>query len=116
MVALRQGDHKAAREAFSAGINESARLVALSADNYEALDSLGLSPCGLAVCNNSEHIPEAIAAYKAARGMPSDNGIIRDVLQRFDALAQADMDGILAEVRPAAAGTEQPQSAGHMAL
>ena len=72
--------------------------------SYEALDSKGLSLCGLALCGDRAQIPAAKAAYKAARAVTSDAGIVRDVLQRFDALAQADTDGILAEVRPVAAG------------
>ena len=104
VVALRQGDRNTAREAFTAAINEASQLIALSADHYEALDVKGLSLCGLALCGDPAQIPAAKAAYKAARAVTSDAGIVRDVLQRFDALAQADTGGILAEVRPVAAG------------
>lgn len=104
VVALRQGELNTAREAFTAANSEASQLIALSADRYEALDVKGLSLCGLALCGDPAQIPAAKAAYSAARAVTSDAGITRAVLQRFDALAQADSAGILAEVRPVAAG------------
>lgn len=104
VVALRQGDLSAAKEAFIGAINEASHLLTLTADRYEALDVKGLSLCGLALCGDRAQIAAAKVAYKAARGVTADPGIVREVLQRFDALAQADGDGILAEVRPVAAG------------
>ena len=70
------------------------------------LDVKGLSLCGLALCGDPVQIPAAKAAYSAARAVTSEAGITRAVLQRFDALAQADTDGILADVRPVAAGVK----------
>jgi tetratricopeptide (TPR) repeat protein len=104
VVSLRQGDLKTARQVFTAAVNGANQLVALTADRYEALDVKGLSLCGLALCGDPSQIPAAKAAYGAARAVTSDSGITRAVLQRFDALAQADADGILAGVRPVAAG------------
>ena len=104
VVALRQGDLPAAREAFTAALKEASQLIALCADRYAALDTRGLSFCGLALCGDPAQIPAAKAAYKAARAFTSDPGITHAVLQIFDALAQADSTGVLAEVRPAAAG------------
>ncbi len=104
VVALRQGEPHTAREAFTAAIKQAGQLIGLTADYYEALDSKGLSLCGLALCGDHAQIASANTAYKAARAVTSDAGIVRDVLQRFDALAQADAGGILAEVRPVAAG------------
>ncbi len=104
VVALRQGDLHTARSAFTAAINEASHLIALTADFYKALDAKGLSLCGLALCGDTEQIPAAKAAYKTARAVTSDGGIIRAVLQRFDALAHVDTHGILAEVRLVAAG------------
>jgi tetratricopeptide (TPR) repeat protein len=104
VVALRQVDRNTARDAFTAAITEARQLIAQGADNYQAIDSVGLSLCGLVLCGDPSQIPVARAAYQAARALTSDAGIVRDVLQRFDALAQADTNGILAEVRPVAAG------------
>ena len=106
VVALRQGDLNSAREAFTAAIKEASELIALTANLYAAIDFKGLSHCGLALCGDPAQIPAAKAAYKAARAVTSDVGIVRAVLQRFDALAQADTGGILAEVRPVAAGVK----------
>jgi hypothetical protein len=52
----------------------------------------------------SKHIPPAIEAYRAARALCKDVGIVNRVLRLFDALAVVDEKGILAEVRKAAAG------------
>jgi len=104
-VALLQGDLNAAKEAFTTAINEADQLIVLTAERYDALDSKGLSLSGLALCGDPAHIPAAKASYSAARAVTSDVGIVRTVLQYFDAVAQPDADGILAEVRPFAAGT-----------
>jgi tetratricopeptide (TPR) repeat protein len=107
LVALRQGDRNAARDAFTTATNEAAQLIALTADRYAALDIKGLSLCGLALCGDLVQIAAAKDAYKAARAVTSDAGIVGTVLQYFDALAEADIDDILAEVRPVAAGISQ---------
>ena len=73
-----------------------------------ALDTKGLALSGLALCQNSEHIPAAKEAYKAARAINSDAGVVGRGLQLFDTLAKADTAGILAEIRVQAAG-EKPQ-------
>ena len=106
VVALRQAELNTAREAFTGAIDDASRLIALTPDRYAALDVKGLSLCGLALCGDPTQIPAAKAAYSAARAVTSEAGITRKVLQEFDALAQADADGILAEVRPVAAGVK----------
>ena len=78
VVALRQGELNTAREAFKTAISEAGQLIALTADWYEALDVKGLSLCGLALCGDPAQIPAAKAAYKAARAVTSDAGIVRD--------------------------------------
>jgi tetratricopeptide (TPR) repeat protein len=104
VVALRQGDLNTAREAFTTALNQATALLAITADLYDALDAKGLSLCGLALCADPKQIPAAKEAFQAARVVTSAAGIVGRVLQLFDALAQADTDGILAEVRPIAAG------------
>ena len=49
-------------------------------------------------------IQQTIEAYRAARALCKDVGIVNRVLRLFEALAVADEKGILAEVRKAAAG------------
>ena len=108
VAALRQDDRNSAREAFATALHEADELLTRNPQFYQALDTKGLALCGLALCENSEHIPEAKVAYKAARAINSDAGIVGRVLRRFDALAKADTAGILGEIRAKAAG-EKPQ-------
>jgi hypothetical protein len=107
VVALLQGDRNTGKEAFTAAVNKAGHLLALTPDRYKALDVNGLCFCGLALCGDSAQIPAAKISYTAARAVTSDAGIVCMVLQYFDALAQADTEGILAEVRPFAAGIAQ---------
>jgi tetratricopeptide (TPR) repeat protein len=104
LAALRQGDRIAAEEALTTALNQAGELLARSPQFYEALETRGLALCGLALCGNLEHIPAAKEAYKAARAINSHAGAIVYALQMFDILAKADTNGILADVRPDAAG------------
>ena len=106
VVALRQQDINTAREAFTAAIDETDKLITLTADWYDALDVKALSHCGVALCGDKAQISAASDAYKAARTVTSDLGVVRAVLQQFDALAHADTDFILNEVRTIAAGAK----------
>ena len=79
-------------------------LLMQSAQNYAALDSKGLAACGLALCGEAARLSDAISAYRAARAINKDAGVVKRVLRLFDALAMVDTEGILKDVRPAAAG------------
>jgi tetratricopeptide (TPR) repeat protein len=107
VVAVRQGDRIAARAAFATALTQARDLLTRSPQLYAALDTQGLALCGLALCENAAHLPGAKEAYKAARALNTDVGIVRHVLRLFDTLAQTDTGGLLAEVRAEAAG-EQP--------
>jgi tetratricopeptide (TPR) repeat protein len=107
LVALRQGDMNTAREAFTAAVNEADHLISLTADRYGALDVKGLALSGLALSGAPVQFHASKAAYNAARAVTCGAGVVRSVLQYFDALALADTDGILAEVRSFAAGISQ---------
>ena len=104
VIALRQTDRPAAREAFATAVQQAEQLLAHSAQNYAALDSKGLALSGLALCEGPQHFAAAIAVYRAARAINKDAGIVGRVLRLFDELAKADAAGILKEVRVAAAG------------
>ncbi len=104
VIALRQADRPAAQEAFAAAKQQAEQLLSHSAQNYAALDSKGLALSGLALCEGQQHVASAIAAYRAARAINKDAGIVKRVLRLFDELAKADANGVLAEVRAAAAG------------
>lgn len=104
LIALRQGDVAAAQEAFVAAISQTDELLGYSVQNYGALDTKGLALYGLILCDGVNRTSEAIEAYRAARAINKDAGIVARVLRLFDALAVADSAGALKEVRPAAAG------------
>ena len=98
----------AAQAAFAKALTQARDLLTHSPQLYTALYTQGLALCGLALCENVAHMPGAKEAYKAARALTTDAGVVGRVLLLFDALAEADTVGLLAEVRAEAAG-EQPQ-------
>lgn len=104
LIALRQGDTAAAREVFTEAVAQAETMLTYSAQNYEALDSKGLALCGLAIGGDADRVAEAAEAYRAARAINKDAGIVGRVLRLFDALAESDGAGLLAGVRAAAAG------------
>jgi tetratricopeptide (TPR) repeat protein len=105
VIALRQDDQAAAQEAFAEAVSRADAMLSHSEQNYDVLDVKGLALCGLALCEeNSDYIPTAIEAYRAARAINKDAGIVQRVLRLFDALAQTDSEGVLAKARMAAAG------------
>jgi tetratricopeptide (TPR) repeat protein len=99
IIALRQGDGAAAQEAFAAAVAQADALLAHTPQYYAALDSRGL-----ALCEAGNLVSEAVAAFRAARAINRDAGIVKRVLRLFDALAVADTAGVLAGVRDAANG------------
>jgi len=112
IIALRQGDGAAAQEASAAAVAQADTLLAHTPQYYAALDSRGLALCGLALCeartrnqvSGRNLVSEATAAYRAARAINRDAGVVNRVLRLFDALAAADTAGVLAGVRDAANG------------
>jgi len=104
IIALRQGDGAAAQEAFAAAVAQADALLAHTPQYYAALDSRGLALCGLALCEARDLVSEASAAFRAARAINRDAGIVKRVLRLFDGLAAADTAGVLAGVRAAANG------------
>jgi tetratricopeptide (TPR) repeat protein len=104
LIALRQGDAPAAQEAFATAVSETDRLLSYTAQNYSAMDTKGLALCGLALCGGVNHAAAAIEAYRSARVISKDAGVVARVLRLFDALAVVDSAGVLKEIRAAAAG------------
>ena len=102
IIALRQGDGAAAQEAFAAAVAQADALLAHTPQYFNALDSRGLALCGLALCEARNLVSEAVAAYRAARAINRDAGVVGRVLHLFDALAAVDTAGVLAGVRAAA--------------
>jgi hypothetical protein len=106
VIALRQADGTAAREAFAAAVAQADNLLAHTAHNFSALDAKALALCGLALGDDKSRLPEAVDAYRAARDITKAPGIVTRVLRLLDALAVVDTDGVLVEARRAAAGGE----------
>jgi hypothetical protein len=104
IIRLRQDEPAAASEAFERGLAEADRLLELSEQNVSALDNKGLALCGLTLCENERHLPAAEEAFAAARKITQAKGVVTSVLNRFDALAVADKEGLLAPARKALEG------------
>ena len=104
VVAVRQGDTAAAREAFAQALAKTADLLSHSAQNYDAFDNRALALCGLALCDGTDQMQEASEAYRSARAITAAPGVVGRTLRLLDALAVGDRTGVLGTVRPAAAG------------
>ncbi|MCB0123346.1 MAG: tetratricopeptide repeat protein, partial [Caldilineaceae bacterium] len=116
VIQLRLDQPTAAQESFTMAIAHANGLLGQTPELYAALDTVGLAQAGLALCGASnpvfvknrvaEHVTTAIESYSAARAITSAPGIVRRVLRLFDALAVVDTEGVLTDVRAAAAGEE----------
>jgi tetratricopeptide (TPR) repeat protein len=106
VIALRQGDRPAAQQMLAVAMTEASRLLKANSDNYEALNSKALALCGMVLCGATGRSADVLASYRAARKINRDAGVVKRVLQLFDALAVLDTGGALAGVRAAAAGEE----------
>ncbi len=117
VVALRQGDRSAAQEAFAAAREQALMMRARDAHNVDALDALGLACCGLAVTLQSpladsresdssakRYVAEAVTAFRAAREVNRDAGLVQRLLRLLAELGESDGEGMLAGVRDAAGG------------
>lgn len=104
-LALLTDDREAARERFRAALGEADALLANTPELFKALDAKGLALAGLTVIDGAAHLPQAIAAYQAARAINRDAGIVARVLRLLDLLVAADHTGLLGDVQAAAAGT-----------
>ncbi|HEX8294380.1 MAG TPA: tetratricopeptide repeat protein, partial [Pyrinomonadaceae bacterium] len=104
VIAFKQGDVSAAKEAYRQAVAQAEAMLARSAQNYMALDSKGLALCGLTVCGDADHAAEAAEAFRAARAINKESGVVGRVLRLFDTLTESDTAVGLAAVRAAAAG------------
>jgi hypothetical protein len=66
-----------------------------------------LALCGLAVAEDASLVTAAVEAYRTARAINSDPGVIRSILQDLDALAPADPIGLLKPARAAHGASTQ---------
>jgi tetratricopeptide (TPR) repeat protein len=82
LVAFRQKNAEIAQKAFLQAVEFGNVLTALNQSNYKALDCIGISECGLVACGLSERAELARTAYRSARKINSDKGVVN----RFQSL------------------------------
>jgi tetratricopeptide (TPR) repeat protein len=104
VVSLRRDAKLEAQSHFAEAIRHAEALLTETSQLYAALEAKGLSLCGLALCEDSRHLVAAQDSYRAARTVTSADGVVRQALLMFDALAVADTTHLLATVRPLIAG------------
>lgn len=104
VIALLQGDHPAAQDAFRSAISQADALLALTSQYYAALNSKALAFCGLTLCGVGDHRAIAAETFRASRSINRGPGVVARVLRLFDGLADADPAGLLAGIRAVAAG------------
>jgi hypothetical protein len=104
IISLRQGQSGAAAREFSDAAARADELLKRAGGAFAGQDTRGLALCGLTLTGEPQQAA-AIAAFRAARAITRADGVVGQVLALFDALAAADQDGLLAGIRPAAAGT-----------
>jgi tetratricopeptide (TPR) repeat protein len=110
VIALRRHDHDQARARLVAAIDEADALLIHTPELFKALDTKALALMGLSLLDDGQHLPAAIEAYRAARTINRDAGIVRRALRLLDTLAMLDNARMLAQVRVAAAGTDDAES------
>ena len=103
---LRLGQPAAAARAFGNAVTHAGELIQRAEKAFAQHDMRGLALCGMALTGEPGRVAEAAAAFRAARAITSVPGAVSQVLGLFDVLATADDGGVLAAVRPAAAGEE----------
>jgi tetratricopeptide (TPR) repeat protein len=103
---LRVGQTAAAPRSFHAAVSQADRQLQRAASAYAQQDIRGLALCGLALTGEPGQAAEAAAAFRAARAITSAPGVVSQAIGLFDVLAAAGDGGVLAAVRPAAAGEE----------
>lgn len=104
LIALKQGDQKAAREALQRAVQKADQALTLNDSNANALDCKGLALCGLALCGDKGLIPHAASTYHAARAINRHPGVTKNAVRWLDTLAILDNTGLLEGARRAAAG------------
>ena len=110
IIALRQGDKSAARQAFFRAIGQADEILTMTPDFYEALDAKGLALCGAMLCAeddgklNETTMAEAIGTFQKARNIAPHAGVVKRTLRLYDELVICDDEGILNGLRNAVEG------------
>jgi tetratricopeptide (TPR) repeat protein len=107
VIATRQGDSAAAQEAFARAVDAADENLRSSPQYFHSLDAKGIALAGLSLHDGPRHVPGCVAAFRAARAINSDAGIVGRVARLLDALSLADTTGLPADLRAAAVGDAQ---------
>jgi tetratricopeptide (TPR) repeat protein len=104
IVALRQGDCDTGQRSFTTSLQHIRAMNDKSHPLYQDIFTTGLALCGLAICENAAYVSIAKTTFGEARAICAEKGVIQWITQLFDALAKADSNGLLREVRPCITG------------
>ncbi|HMS84424.1 MAG TPA: TIR domain-containing protein [Nitrospira sp.] len=99
IILYRLEKNSEAAKAFLKARNQAELVFNQTSAYYRALDTMGLSYCGLTLSLNEPYLDEAIIAYGAAHSLTHEPGIVRRRLLLFDALAKTDSEKKLVSVR-----------------
>jgi tetratricopeptide (TPR) repeat protein len=103
ITAYRKGDSEKARMAFQDAHVQAELLSSRERRNYQIFDADGLAWCGLALCDDDHKLFEhAIRAYRHARAITREPGVVRRALCLLDELGHDPAE--LGSVRRAAIG------------
>ncbi len=91
LISFLQGNIEAAKRNFLRSVEYAVTLSTLNPSNHQILYCTTVSECGLVFCGSAEHARHARAAYRAARKINSDPGVVR----RFHSLLR-----LLSRARP----------------
>jgi tetratricopeptide (TPR) repeat protein len=104
ILAMRQADREGARSAFEAAIAHADDLLRRGSQNWSPASARALAFAGLSLCKDASLVATAVDAYRNARAINSNAGVVKEMLQDLDVLAAMDPTGLLKPVRAACAG------------
>jgi hypothetical protein len=103
-AAARHGRIDAAVQACTEAVARAEEVIGPSPGTVDVLDVKALAHTALALVGAGSRTDEAITAFRAARARSAADGVVRRDLRDLDTLAPLDRTGLLATVRPTAAG------------
>ena len=102
ITAYRKGDLEKARLAFQDAHVQAEMLRSRERRNYQVFDLDGLALCGLALCDDHKLFDHAVRAYREARAITREQGVVRRALCLLDEFGHDSEE--LSRVRRAATG------------
>lgn len=102
IIALLNGDRPAAANAFHKALQQADEAASRDPRAFGALDAKGVALCGLALIEGAQHLAAAETAFRAARALTSDRGVVARIRRLLNALAPLDEAKVLASTSNAA--------------